>query len=225
MSLRKSFLAEPYYRLITKRLLPQLDRLPLTPNQFSVLGLVLAATVPVGFFLHPIAGLALMIISGAADTLDGFVARYRNAASDFGAFLDSTLDRISDFFYLTGFWILFWKIDGLILASAMIFVGSLMTTMVSYAKARAEALGGSCDVGWMERGWRTLYLVCWAFLICLFPAGRAMLLWLGLSFYLLLTATTVLQRILHSRLSLANRNSMSTVRRHPPENHQNPPTY
>jgi phosphatidylglycerophosphate synthase len=104
MTLRKSFLAEPYYRWLDKRILPHVNRLTLSPNQFTLVGFLLAAAVPIGFFINHIVGLLFMIISGIADTLDGLLARRRNAASVFGAFLDSTLDRISDFFYLFGFW-------------------------------------------------------------------------------------------------------------------------
>ena len=59
-------------------------------------GVLLAAAVPIGFFLHPVVGLLFMLISGFVDTLDGLLARRRNVASVFGAFLDSTLDRIPE---------------------------------------------------------------------------------------------------------------------------------
>ncbi len=199
MTLRKSFLAEPYYRWLDKRILPHVNRLTLSPNQFTLIGLLLAAAVPIGFFIHPFIGLLFMIISGIADTLDGLLARRRNAASVFGAFLDSTLDRISDFFYLFGFWILFWNVNRFILASGLIFASSLATVMISYVKARSEALGGTCNIGLMERGWRTIYLIVWAFLVCVLPSFVDLILWAGLVLYFLLTSVTVLQRIIYSR--------------------------
>jgi CDP-diacylglycerol--glycerol-3-phosphate 3-phosphatidyltransferase len=199
MTLRKSFLSEPYYRWLDKRFLPHVNRLTLSPNQFTLVGLLLAAAVPIGFLLHPFVGLLFMLISGFADTLDGLLARRRNAASVFGAFLDSTLDRISDFFYLFGFWILFWNANRFILASGLIFASSFATVMISYVKARAEALGGTCSIGWMERGWRTIYLIIWAFLICVMPPLVDLILWAGLALYFILTSITVLQRILYSR--------------------------
>ncbi len=199
MTLRKSFLAEPYYRWLDKRILPHVNRLTLSPNQFTLIGLLLAAAVPIGFFIHPFIGLLFMIISGIADTLDGLLARRRNAASVFGAFLDSTLDRISDFFYLFGFWILFWNVNRFILASGLIFASSLATVMISYVKARSEALGGTCNIGLMERGWRTIYLIVWAFLVCVLPPVVDLILWAGLVLYFLLTSVTVLQRIIYSR--------------------------
>jgi phosphatidylglycerophosphate synthase len=199
MTLRKSFLAEPYYRWLDKRILPYVNRLTLSPNQFTLVGVLLAAAVPIGFFLYPVVGLLFMLISGFVDTLDGLLARRRNAASVFGAFLDSTLDRISDFFYIFGFWTLFWNSDRFILASGLIFASSLTTVMISYVKARSEALGGTCGIGWMERGWRTIYLIIWAFLICVLPPLVDPILWTGLVLYLVLTSITVLQRITHSR--------------------------
>ncbi|MFY9707986.1 MAG: CDP-alcohol phosphatidyltransferase family protein [Desulfobacterales bacterium] len=203
MTLRKSFLAEPYYRWLDKRILPYVNRLTLSPNQFTLVGVLLAAAVPIGFFLYPVVGLLFMLISGFVDTLDGILARRRNAASVFGAFLDSTLDRISDFFYIFGFWTLFWNSDRFILASGLIFASSLTTVMISYVKARSEALGGTCGIGWMERGWRTIYLIIWAFLICVLPPLADLILWAGLVLYFVLTSVTVLQRITHSRMEFS----------------------
>ena len=206
MTLRKSFLAEPYYRWLDKRILPYVNRLTLSPNQFTLVGVLLAAAVPIGFFLHPVVGLLFMLISGFADTLDGLLARRRNVASTFGALLDSTLDRISDFFYIFGFWTLFWNSDRFILASGLIFASSLTTVMISYVKARSEALGGTCSIGWMERGWRTIYLIIWAFLICVLPPLADLILWAGLVLYFVLTSITVLQRITHSRMEFSRSN-------------------
>lgn len=201
--LRKSFLSDPYYRWLDKRILPHVNRLTLSPNQFTLVGVLLAAAVPIGFFLHPVFGLFFMLVSGFADTLDGLLARRRNAASVFGAFLDSTLDRISDFFYILGFWVLFWNANRFILASGLIFASSLTTVMISYVKARSEALGGTCDIGWMERGWRTIYLIIWALLVCVLPFFADLILWAGLGLYFVLTCITVLQRISYSRMEFS----------------------
>lgn len=206
MALRKSFLAEPYYRWLDERILPYVNRLTLSPNQFTLVGVLLAAAVPIGFFLHPVVGLLFMLISGFVDTVDGLLARRRNVASTFGALLDSTLDRISDFFYIFGFWTLFWNSDRFILASGLIFASSLTTVMISYVKARSEALGGTCSIGWMERGWRTIYLIILAFLICVLPPLADLILWAGLVLYFVLTSITVLQRITHSRMEFSRSN-------------------
>jgi len=69
MVLRKSFLAEPYYRWLDKRILPYVNRLTLSPNQFTLVGVLLAAAVPIGFFLHPVVGLLFMLISNLINNL------------------------------------------------------------------------------------------------------------------------------------------------------------
>jgi len=202
MSLRTSPIAPYYYRLLENWLLPVLKRINTNPNQLTLVGLALAAAVPPGFYLHPAVGFVLMGFSGVADSLDGVVAKNQGSASRFGAFLDSTSDRVSDFFYLFGFWILFWDSTWFILASALIFASTLLTVMISYVKAKVEALGGDCDTGLMERGWRTVYLLFWALLISILPAAGPIILWVGLLLFFALTFLTVLQRIWQIRSSL-----------------------
>ncbi|MEW6672748.1 MAG: CDP-alcohol phosphatidyltransferase family protein [Thermodesulfobacteriota bacterium] len=204
MSLRKSFLAELFYRILEWSLLPQMERLAITANQLTTLGLMAAVVVPLGFYVHPLLGMLLIILSGIADATDGYVARTRSMATAYGAFLDSCFDRISDFFYLLGFWVLFWHNEGLITASVLVFLSCLFSVMVSYIKARAQSVGVSCEVGMMERGWRTLYLIVWAFFIGIsfrYPAAR-IILWLGLILFCGLTFITVIQRLLHIRAKL-----------------------
>ena len=202
MDLRTSPIGNGYYRLLENQLIPLLIRWDLTPNHLTVTGVTLAALVPPGFYLHPVVGFVLMGLSGVADSLDGVLAQKKGRASPEGAFLDSSLDRISDFFFLVGFWILFRQQAHLALSTLGLFTALLLTLMISYVKARAEALGANCTVGWMERGWRTVYLLFWALWICVLPSHRAAVLWTGLPVYLLLTLYTVIQRIRHIRSQL-----------------------
>ena len=88
------------------------------------------------------------------------------------------------------------------LATALVFTALLLTLMISYVKARAEALGASCKVGWMERGSRSVYLLFWALVVCVLPSQRSIALWAGVLIYLLLTLYTVIQRVRHIRLQL-----------------------
>lgn len=201
MSLRNSFLAVLFYRVFEWSLLPRVERLAITANQLTALGLVAAIIVPFGFYVHPLLGMGLIILSGLADATDGYVARTRGMATAYGAFLDSCFDRISDFFYLLGFWVLFWNTDKLIAASCLIFLSGLFSIMVSYIKARAQSVGISCEMGLMERGWRTLYLIVWALISGIFfrqPAFN-IILWPGLMLFCVLTFLTVIQRLLHIR--------------------------
>ncbi len=214
MSLRNSFLAGHLYRFIEKSVLPKLDPIIESPNQFTILGLVFAVIVPFGFYVHPIFGLVFILLSGLSDVIDGMVARSRGMNSGFGAFLDSSIDRISDFCYLFGFWILFWNSSQLILASSLIFLSLLLTFMISYLKAKAEALESACDKGFMERGIRTVYLLIWVFMICIFPSAFKLICWSGIMLYMGLTFATVLQRIIHIRKQLKGKD--------PAQEHQTP---
>ena len=202
MDLRTSAIGNGYYHLLENWLLPLLIRRNLKPNHLTAAGVVLAATVPPGFYLHPVAGFVLMGLSGVADSLDGVMAKKTGASTNEGAFLDSSLDRISDFFYLVGFWVLFRQEPYHWLATALVFTALLLTLMISYVKARAEALGASCKVGWMERGSRSVYLLFWALVVCVLPSQRSIALWAGVLIYLLLTLYTVIQRVRHIRLQL-----------------------
>jgi CDP-diacylglycerol---glycerol-3-phosphate 3-phosphatidyltransferase len=200
--LRKSFLGTTYYRVMQDYLLPPIQRSGLTPNQMTFVGVTLAFLVPFGFYLHPTLGLVFMATSGIADSMDGLLARREAKCSPFGAFLDSSLDRMSDFFYLIGFWTLFWHRPEQLVAALFIFSALLFTLSISYVKARAETLGIACDVGLMERGLRVVFLIGWALTLALFAELRTQLLWGGLLAYNALTLGTVLQRIQHVRKQL-----------------------
>jgi len=178
-----------------------MERLAITANQLTTLGLAAAIIAPLGFYVHPLLGMVFIILSGIADAIDGYAARTRGMATAYGAFLDSCFDRISDFFYLFGFWVLFWNQDGLMTASFLVFLSCLFSVMVSYIKARAESVGATCEVGLMERGWRTLYLIAWALIAGIFFRNPVfyIILWLGLILFCGLTFTTMIQRLLHIR--------------------------
>ena len=201
MSLRNSVGGVFFYRLLD-RVLPWMQRHVTSPNQLTLLGVAIAAAVPFGFYFSPLAGMILMVLSGLADVADGALARSSGVQSEYGAFFDSTLDRFSDFFYLMGFWVLFWPRGEAIPAGVLVGAAFLFTVLISYTKARAEGLGSTCNVGLMERGFRVLYLIVWALLLALAPGVRGDLLWIGLVLFCLLTLVTVIQRILHVRAQL-----------------------
>lgn len=106
-------------------------------------------------------GAVFLLLSGACDVLDGDLARRRNVVSRFGAFIDSTFDRVSEFAYFGGILLLTvtraggfadWQVVVIMTALA----GSVLT---SYARARAEGLGMDCTVGIMERPERIALLL------------------------------------------------------------------
>jgi CDP-diacylglycerol--glycerol-3-phosphate 3-phosphatidyltransferase len=197
MSLRDSSLARAYYRVVESLLLAPLMRVFKHPDQITIAGALVSALTPLGFYLHPAAGLAVLLASGLADSLDGPMARKMGLASRYGAFLDSSLDRVSDFLYLAGFWVLFRDLPEFFWASLLTMAAVTATLMISYTKARAEGLGGSCKAGLMSRAPRVIYLLAWAVLLVVLPAYREAVLWWGLSVYTTLAVFTVAQRIVH----------------------------
>ena len=123
----------------------------LTPNAISLTGFVLnlaAAALVVGrlFFL---AGIAF-IVGSIMDTLDGRYSRMSGKGTPFGAFLDSTLDRLEEGIVLTAVGAYFASRHNQV-AVAAIVAAVLVSLMVSYTRARAEALGVACKVGLATR--------------------------------------------------------------------------
>jgi CDP-diacylglycerol---glycerol-3-phosphate 3-phosphatidyltransferase len=130
----------------------------LTPNAISMTGLagnLAAAALILGDFIF-LGGLAF-IAGSVMDTLDGRYSRMSGKGTLFGAFLDSTLDRIEEGIVLTAIAWQFAEAGDSTAAAACVFVvlGSLM---VSYTRARAEALGVECKVGIATRAVRVVIL-------------------------------------------------------------------
>src|SRR5436189_5222654 len=130
----------------------------LTPNAISLTGFVLnmaAAGLIVGRMFFP-AGVAF-IIGSIMDTLDGRYSRMSGKGTPFGAFLDSTLDRIEEGIVLTAV-AGYFALRGDRAAAAAVVVAVLASLMVSYTRARAEALGVECKVGIATRPVRVVIL-------------------------------------------------------------------
>jgi len=174
----------------------------LTPNSISLTGFVLcvvaaALVVERLFFL---AGL-VFIIGSVCDTLDGRYSRMSGKGSPFGAFLDSTLDRIEEGVVLTTV-AAYFAARNMQFAVAACVVAVLASLMVSYTRARAEALGVECKVGIATRAVRVVILS--AGLLFAKGAGLADFELLAPAVYVLagLSTITVLQRIFHVRKAL-----------------------
>jgi CDP-diacylglycerol---glycerol-3-phosphate 3-phosphatidyltransferase len=176
----------------------------LTPNAISLTGLglnILAAVLVTQryFFL---AGLAF-IVGSIMDTLDGRYSRMSGKGTPFGAFLDSTLDRLEEGIVLTAVAAYFASQhdDFAVAACVVAVLGSLM---VSYTRARAEALGVECKVGLATRAVRVVILS--AGLVFAKGASIPHLELLEPAVYVLavLTTVTVLQRVLHVRRALTS---------------------
>jgi CDP-diacylglycerol--glycerol-3-phosphate 3-phosphatidyltransferase len=130
----------------------------LTPNAISLTGFLLniAAAVLVVERLFFLAGIAF-IVGSVMDTLDGRYSRMSGKGTPFGAFLDSTLDRLEEGVVLTAVGAYFAARHNSAAAAATV-AAVLFSLMVSYTRARAEALGVACKVGLATRPVRVVIL-------------------------------------------------------------------
>ncbi len=174
----------------------------LTPNTISLTGFILncaAAGLIVGrlFFL---AGVAF-IVGSIMDTLDGRYSRMSGKGTPFGAFLDSTLDRLEEGIVLTAVAAYFASRHDQVAVAAVV-AAVLASLMVSYTRARAEALGVACKVGLATRPVRVVILSVG--LVFARGASLGNFTLLAASVYVLatLSAVTAVQRILYVRRQL-----------------------
>lgn len=145
-------LTEPMVRLLAKA--------HITPTALTWLGFVIAlgatAVIATGHLF--IAGF-MVLAAGFCDMLDGALARYTEQATPFGAILDSTLDRISEAVLLLGI-LLFYLFsgNGSPLGILLVCLALIASPLVSYIRARAEALGLECQLGLFTRPERVVTL-------------------------------------------------------------------
>ena len=204
-----------------------LIRVAVTPNMLTVLGVVFTLGAGACYALgggamrlawsldatpgapnaYPFLAAWLLILASACDMLDGAVARIADKATRFGAFLDSTLDRLSDFAVYAGIG-LYYARQGpanltFVLASMLAFFNAFM---ISYTKARAEDIIDSCRAGYWQRGERSA-----AILIATFSYNIPAL----LAQQALLPMLTVLRRMSHTWMVINGREGVQDIRRAP----------
>jgi CDP-diacylglycerol--glycerol-3-phosphate 3-phosphatidyltransferase len=172
----------------------------LTPNAISLTGLALNVVAAVLVFEdHFLLGGIAFIVGSIMDTLDGRYSRMSGKGTEFGAFLDSTLDRASEGIVLAAVASQFAEAgDDFAVAATVIAV--LASVMVSYTRARAEALGVTGDVGIAPRAIRVVILA----IGLVFATGPGEVALLEPAVYVLavLSIVTVAQRIAHVRSAL-----------------------
>jgi CDP-diacylglycerol--glycerol-3-phosphate 3-phosphatidyltransferase len=185
--------AREYQEAVRNRLIES----RLTPNAISLTGFALCVVAAVLVWEDQwILGGAAFVVGSVCDMLDGRYSRMSGKGTPFGAFLDSTLDRIEEGIVLAAVGAHFSR-TGDDVAVAAVVVAVLASLMVSYTRARAEALGVECKVGIASRPVRVVIL-----------SAGIVLKGLGLlapAVYVLaaLSTVTVVQRILHVRRELA----------------------
>ena len=167
-----------------------LNRLGLTPNTLTVIGLV--GNIIGAIFLmqgHLTIGGLIILFMGPIDALDGTMARLRGEPSDFGAFVDSVTDRYSELVTYLGL-ILYYLQLGDWQGTAVVYAAAAGSVLVSYVRSRAEALGFEAKVGILTRFERYLVLV---------PALVFKVPLVGLWIVAILANITAVQRIIHVR--------------------------
>jgi len=146
-------------RLTLAPLARGLHRVGITANAITVVG-VLITVAGSGLLAaaQPMPALVVLLAGGLADTLDGQLAKVAGGGTRFGAFLDSTLDRVSDAALACGAAAL-----GAALGDAILFwsalVGLVASFLVSYVRAKAESMGATAAVGLMPREVRLTVLL------------------------------------------------------------------
>ncbi|HET8653260.1 MAG TPA: CDP-alcohol phosphatidyltransferase family protein [Gaiellaceae bacterium] len=190
-------------RRLASRSMRGLARTRVTPDALTALGLAICGLAAVAVYfeyrneiLWFWTGAILFWAGSLLDVLDGALARQSGRGTPFGAFLDSTMDRVGEAAMLAAIALVFAR-DGNEVALAAAFAAMTASFLVSYTRARAEALGLKGDVGIGSRAERVFVIVA-----ALFLAPWGVLPW---AVYLLnVTAwLTVVQRILHVRRQLS----------------------
>jgi CDP-diacylglycerol--glycerol-3-phosphate 3-phosphatidyltransferase len=177
----------------------------ITPNMATLIGLVLNGIVAVIIaFGYPVLGGVLLLFASAFDMVDGAIARSTNAVSTFGAFFDSTIDRYSEIVVYIGLLVWLNQTGDDHLGSVLTLVAATGALMISYARARAEAIGYKASVGLVARPERVVLLA-----ICLIINQPLWALWV----LAVLTHVTAAWRIIHVyRLAIADRGVSTTNR-------------
>lgn len=167
-----------------------LNRLGIHPNIVTLFGLVGHGVA--AFFVatgHLTIGGILVLVMGPVDFLDGTMARLRGKFSQFGAFVDSVVDRYSELIILGGLLYYFTQQENWI-GCGLVYLAAVGSVLVSYVRAKAEALGFNAKMGILTRLERYFILV---------PALIFNIPMIGLAIIALLANFTALQRIFNVR--------------------------
>jgi len=191
--------ARPQINKVTEPVARTLVRWGVTPDALTIVGTLGVAGGALGFYPrgHFFVGTLVITAFVFSDMLDGAVARVRGTSGPWGAFLDSTLDRVGDGAVLGA--LALWyagRGDDLVLCTVALY-DLVAGAVTSYAKARAESLGMTCNVGIAERGERLLTILVLTGLSGLF--GVDVLRDIGLWALAVATTITVVQRMVEVR--------------------------
>lgn len=148
----------PFFTRVLTPVGEALARTPVTPNAVTVTGTIGVAAATLAFYPtgHLFIGTIVATVFVLLDMLDGVLARLKGTTGNWGAFLDSTMDRVADAATFSGLaaWFVLGGHSRLMAAVAIFCLAS--GAIVSYVKARAEGLGVRANVGIVERPERML---------------------------------------------------------------------
>jgi len=172
-----------------------LNRLGIRPNTVTLIGLAgtVGCSLLIGFGQMTWAGI-LLLIMGPVDAMDGALARMRNEASAWGAFVDSVTDRYSELFLFMGF-LMYFMVHSNPLGILFAYLAAAGSVLVSYVKARADASKLDANVGLLTRVERYLVLIPGLIFSGLYPP----LAFIALVIIALFANFTALQRIFRVR--------------------------
>lgn len=150
-------------RRLAAQSMAQLEEAKVTPDALTISGVGLCIAGSVAVFFEYVGwgfywlGAVLFVIGSVLDVLDGALARSRGIGSPFGAFLDSTVDRVGEGFMIGAIGLVLMRHDQM-WGVALAFAAVAGSFLVSYARARAEALGLRGDVGLGSRAERVVVI-------------------------------------------------------------------
>lgn len=153
MYLRKVF------KVVIDPIAAGLLKIGITPNTVTGLGFILSALA--AFFIsrgNLTTGGLILLIAGPLDVVDGSMARLMGPSTPYGSLIDSTTDRYSELVVLGGL-LFYFVAQQNSLAILLVFLAASGSILVSYVKARAEALGFNCKVGLLTRVERLIIMI------------------------------------------------------------------
>ncbi len=194
----------------------------ISPNAVTIAGCLLNGVAAwLAFREQWLLAAVVFLVGSLLDALDGAVAKVTGKVSAFGAFLDSTLDRVSEGFMLLALGLVFAQYDHS-WALAACFVALASSYLVSYTRAKAEALGVTCSGGIASRTERVVLLTIGLSLSHWFERAIEVV----VVILAVVAAATVMQRVLHVRRALRDRPRppRRRRRRRSRQSRQQPPT-
>lgn len=175
---------------ITSPIVSLLGKTRITPDALTCINLAfsIAAAYVIATDRLLLGGI-LVLVSGLFDLLDGALARFAKRSTDFGAVLDSTVDRISEATVLGGL-LVWYLVHGSNLEVVLVFAVLVGSFLVSYIRARAEGIGQQCQVGLFTRAERVVVLALGLLLNQVF---------ISLCILLVFVSVTTIQRLVFVR--------------------------